>query len=49
MMFCAWMLRGNLSDFVKWEWEREASNNIVSYQFFKVVLLLDCAFVVTKK
>ncbi len=40
----------NLSDFVEWEWEREskALNNVGGYQFFKEVLLLDCAFVVSK-
>ena len=38
----------NLSDFVKWEWESEASNNVAGYQFFEEVLLLDCAFVVAK-
>ena len=38
----------NLSDFVEWEWESKASNDVVSYQFFEDVLLLDCAFVVAK-
>ena len=38
----------NLSDFVGWEWESEASNDVVGNQFFEEVLLLDCAFVVAK-
>ncbi len=38
----------NLSDFVEWEWESEALNDVVSYHFFEEVLLLDCAFVVAK-
>ena len=38
----------NLSDFVKWEWESKALNNVIGYQFFEEVLLLDCAFVVAK-
>ena len=35
----------NLSDFVEWEWESKASNEVVG---FEEVLLLDCAFVVAK-
>ena len=38
----------NLSDFVEWEWESEASNDVVGYQFLEEVLLLDCTFVVAK-
>ena len=38
----------NLSDFVEWEWESKASNDVVSYQFFEEVLLLDCTFVVAE-
>ena len=38
----------NLSDFVKWEWESEASNDVVGYQLLEEVLLLDCTFVVAK-
>ncbi len=38
----------NLSDFVEWDWESEALNDVVGYQFFEEVLLLDCAFVVDK-
>ena len=38
----------NLSDFVEWEWESEASNDIASYQFLEEVQLLDCTFVVAK-
>jgi hypothetical protein len=37
-----------LNDFVEWEWESKTLNDIVSYQFFEEVLLLDCAFVVAK-
>jgi hypothetical protein len=37
-----------LSDFVKWEWKSEASNDVAGYQFLEEVLLLDCAFVVAK-
>jgi hypothetical protein len=38
----------NLSDFVEWEWESKASNDVVGYHFLEEVLLLDCAFVVAK-
>jgi len=36
------------SDFVKWKWESETSNDVVGHQFHEEVLLFDCAFVIAK-
>jgi hypothetical protein len=39
----------DLSDFVKWKWEGETSNDVVGHQFHEEVLLFDCAFVIAKE